>query len=232
MRWTESKLRLEDVVFFFYFKHRKKCEKMILKGIRGVSSLGELLAILGPSGRGKTTLPTTLGGRLSTGETRGNIDYNNNPLSRTVKRKTGFVAPSNVFYLHLTVTETLVFIALFRLPNCFTNQRKMLQAEAVTNQLGMTRCRGTIVREGFRTWISGGELRRELVEHKSYWSILVSCFWMNPLQVLTPPLLSKFCWYRGVRLKVDAQFWWLFISLSVAYFTYLTKVLLLSELRR
>ncbi|GAY34430.1 hypothetical protein CUMW_011410, partial [Citrus unshiu] len=93
--------------FFFYFKHRKKCEKMILKGIRGVSSLGELLAILGPSGRGKTTLRTTLGGRLSTGETRGNIDYNNNPLSRTVKRKTGFVAPSNVFYLHLTVTETL-----------------------------------------------------------------------------------------------------------------------------
>ncbi|KDO75852.1 hypothetical protein CISIN_1g048308mg [Citrus sinensis] len=89
---------------------------MILKGIRGVSSLGELLAILGPSGRGKTTLPTTLGGRLSTGETRGNIDYNNNPLSRTVKRKTGFVAHSNVFYLHLTVTETLVFIALFRLP--------------------------------------------------------------------------------------------------------------------
>lgn len=135
---------------------------MILKGIRGVSSLGELLAILGPSGRGKTTLRTTLGGRLGTGETRGNIDYNNNPFSRTVKRKTGFVAPSNVFYLHLTVTETLVFIALFRLPNCFTNQGKMLQAEAVTNQLGMTRCRGTIVREGFRKGISGGE-QRELV---------------------------------------------------------------------
>lgn len=124
MRWTESKLRLEDVVFFFYFKHRKKCEKMILKGIRGVSSLGELLAILGPSGRGKTTLRTTLGGRLSTGETRGNIDYNNNPLSRTVKRKTGFVAHSNVFYLHLTVTETLVFIALFRLPIVSPTRRK------------------------------------------------------------------------------------------------------------
>lgn len=115
MRWTESKLRLEDVVFFFYFKHRKKCEKMILKGIRGVSSLGELLAI---------TLRTTLGGRLSTGETRGNIDYNNNPLSRTVKRKTGFVAHSNVFYLHLTVTETLVFIALFRLPIVSPTRRK------------------------------------------------------------------------------------------------------------
>lgn len=115
MRWTESKLRLEDVVFFFYFKHRKKCEKMILKGIRGVSSLGELLAI---------TLRTTLGGRLSTGETRGNTDYNNNPLSRTVKRKTGFVAHSNVFYLHLTVTETLVFIALFRLPIVSPTRRK------------------------------------------------------------------------------------------------------------
>ncbi|KAK9223762.1 hypothetical protein WN944_012208 [Citrus x changshan-huyou] len=78
----------------------------------------------GPSGRGKTTLPTTLGGRLSTGETRGNIDYNNNPLSRTVKRKTGFVAHSNVFYLHLTVTETLVFIALFRLPIVSPTRRK------------------------------------------------------------------------------------------------------------
>ncbi|KAL5774536.1 hypothetical protein ACOSP7_012093 [Xanthoceras sorbifolium] len=146
----------------FCFKHAKAEEKWILRGVSGAVSPGELLAILGPSGSGKTTLLKALGGRLGRGDTTtGKITCNGKPFSPTMNRKIGFVAQTNVFYPHLTVTETLVFTALLLLPNSLTKQEKILYAEAVINQLGLTRCKNTIVGGQFiRGGISGGEKKR------------------------------------------------------------------------
>ncbi|GAV82979.1 ABC_tran domain-containing protein/ABC2_membrane domain-containing protein [Cephalotus follicularis] len=115
--------------------------------------------MLGPSGSGKTTLLTALGGRIS-GKLSGSITYNGEPFSSSMKRSTGFVTQHDVLYPHLTVTETLVFSALLRLPNSLTNQEKIMHAEAVITQLGLTKCKNSIIGGPFLRGVSGGERKR------------------------------------------------------------------------
>ncbi|KAK4480748.1 hypothetical protein RD792_013831 [Penstemon davidsonii] len=119
-----------------------------------------MLAMLGPSGSGKTTLLTALGGRLGTGHLTGTITYNNKPFSNAMKRNTGFVTQDDILYPHLTVTETLVYTALLRLPKTLTKEQKAQHAEAVITQLGLSRCRDSIIGGGLLRGISGGERKR------------------------------------------------------------------------
>ncbi|CAN1299139.1 ABC transporter G family member 14 [Linum perenne] len=107
---------------------------------------GEILAMLGPSGSGKTTLLTALGGRL------------NGKLSG--KRRTGFVAQDDVLYPHLTVAETLMFTALLRLPKTLTREEKAQHVERVIVELGLTRCRNSMIGGPLFRGISGGEKKR------------------------------------------------------------------------
>ncbi|GAV90795.1 ABC_tran domain-containing protein/ABC2_membrane domain-containing protein [Cephalotus follicularis] len=115
--------------------------------------------MLGPSGSGKTTLLTALGGRIS-GKLSGSIKYNGKPFSNPMKRNTGFVTQDDVLYPHLTVTETLVFTALLRLPNSLTKEEKIMHAEAVITQLGLTTCKNSIIGGPFLRGVSGGERKR------------------------------------------------------------------------
>uniref|UniRef100_A0A3Q7J481 ABC transporter domain-containing protein n=1 Tax=Solanum lycopersicum TaxID=4081 RepID=A0A3Q7J481_SOLLC len=144
------------------FKNSPKSneEKRILKGVSGIVSPGEMLAILGPSGSGKTTLLTGLGGRLVNGHLKGVITYNNKPFTNAMNRSTGFVTQDDVLYPHLTVSETLVFTALLRLPKTFTVEEKTAHAEAIMTQLGLTKCKDIIVGGPFLRGISGGERKR------------------------------------------------------------------------
>ncbi|KAF8409319.1 hypothetical protein HHK36_005393 [Tetracentron sinense] len=159
-------LKFENVVYKikikkggFFSKTKKSEERLILKGITGVVMPGEILAMLGPSGSGKTTLLTALGGRLGRC-LGGSITYNGKPFSNPMKRNTGFVSQDDVLYPHLTVTETLVFTALLRLPNSFTKEEKITQAEAVITQLGLSRCRNSIIGGPLLRGVSGGERKR------------------------------------------------------------------------
>ncbi|KAJ4982004.1 hypothetical protein NE237_032841 [Protea cynaroides] len=153
------KIKTQKGVFESTGKKSKTEEKMILKGITGVVSPGEMLAMLGPSGSGKTTLLTALGGQLN-GHIGGTISYNGEPFSSPMKRNTGFVTQDDVLYPHLTVTETLVFTALLRLPNSLTKEEKVMHAEEVITQLGLTRCKNSIIGGPFMRGISGGERKR------------------------------------------------------------------------
>lgn len=132
---------------------------MILKGVTGIVKPGEMLAMLGPSGSGKTTLLTALGGRLG-GRLNGSITYNGKPFSNVIKRNTGFVTQDDVLYPHLTVTETLVFTALLRLHNGVTKEEKVVHAKAVIDQLGLTKCKDSIVGSTYLRGVSGGERKR------------------------------------------------------------------------
>ncbi|XP_062022523.1 ABC transporter G family member 14 isoform X2 [Rosa rugosa] len=139
--------------------NRSSSEKSILNGISGVVCPGEILAMLGPSGSGKTTLLTALGGRLH-GKLSGKITYNSQPFCGSIKRRTGFVAQEDVLYPHLTVTETLVFTALLRLPNTLTRDEKVQHVEQVISELGLTRCRSSMIGGPLFRGISGGEKKR------------------------------------------------------------------------
>ncbi|GMJ10204.1 ATP-binding cassette G9 [Hibiscus trionum] len=160
-------LKFVDVVYSVKFGQGGSCfrnksnsgEKVILNGISGMVEPGEMLAMLGPSGSGKTTLLTALGGRLG-GHLTGTITYNGKTFSNSMKRNTGFVTQDDVLSPHLTVTETLVFTALLRLPNSFTKQDKMMHAEAVIEQLGLVKCKDCIIGDPFLRGVSGGERKR------------------------------------------------------------------------
>lgn len=134
-------------------------EKSILNGITGMVKPGEILAMLGPSGSGKTTLLTALGGRLS-GKLSGKITYNGHPFSGSVKRSTGFVAQDDVLYPHLTVTETLLFTALLRLPSSLSREEKTQHVDRVIAELGLERCRNSPIGGPLVRGISGGEKKR------------------------------------------------------------------------
>ncbi|KAK7324595.1 hypothetical protein VNO77_28288 [Canavalia gladiata] len=159
-------LKFDDVVYKIktkkggmFRKKREAEEKVILKGVTGVVEPGEMLAMLGPSGSGKTTLLTALGGRLG-GRLNGSITYNGQPFSNAMKRNTGFVTQDDVLYPHLTVTETLVFTALLRLPKSVTKEKKTEHAKAVIDQLGLTKCKDSIVGSPYLRGVSGGERKR------------------------------------------------------------------------
>jgi ABC-type multidrug transport system ATPase subunit len=66
-------------------------EKQILFDITGSAWPGEVVGLLGLSGSGKTTLLSLLGGR-SLNRTTGNIYFNGGSLTKSIKRRMGFVA--------------------------------------------------------------------------------------------------------------------------------------------
>lgn len=161
-------LQFEDVTYSIKLNTNKgscftsqepKATKAVLNGVSGIVRPGELLAMLGPSGSGKTTLLTALAGRLR-GKISGTISYNGQPFASCMKRKTGFVSQDDVLYPHLTVLETLKFAALLRLPKNLTKEEKIEQAEMIVVELGLTRCRNTIIGGPLLRGVSGGERKR------------------------------------------------------------------------
>lgn len=160
-------LQFEEVVYKVKLQQKGLCcggtwtsqEKTILHGITGMVCPGELLAMLGPSGSGKTTLLSALGGRLN-GKASGKVTYNGQPFSGSIKRQTGFVEQDDVLYPHLTVFETLLFTALLRLPTSLTRKDKVQHVEQVINELGLTKCRNSVIGGPLLRGISGGEKKR------------------------------------------------------------------------
>ncbi|CAL9071527.1 unnamed protein product [Musa textilis] len=160
-------MQFKDVVYKIKTKEKrgenkgKQQERVILKGISGTVYPGEMMAMLGPSGSGKTTLLTVLAGRVArTQRLTGNVTYNGKPYSSSLRRKMGFVMQDDVLYPHLTVTETLVFTALLRLPKTLSHREKIEKAEAIIEELGLTACRDNIIGGPFVRGISGGERKR------------------------------------------------------------------------
>lgn len=66
----------------------------------------------------------------------------------------------DVLYPHLTVTETLLYTVLLRLPDSISRKEKADIAEAVMAELGLTACRDSIIGNSERRGVSGGERKR------------------------------------------------------------------------
>ncbi|KAF5473978.1 hypothetical protein F2P56_005923 [Juglans regia] len=153
-------LKFTDVKYKVTLKGmRTTQEKDILNGITGSVNPGELLALMGPSGSGKTTLLNLLGGRLNK-PTVGSLTYNDQPYSKFLKCRIGFVTQDDVLFPHLTVKETLTYAALLRLPKTLTREQKEKRAIDVINELGLERCQDTIIGGSFVRGVSGGERKR------------------------------------------------------------------------
>ncbi|XP_040995895.1 ABC transporter G family member 22-like isoform X1 [Juglans microcarpa x Juglans regia] len=153
-------IKFQDVKYKVSVKGVKRSgsEKYILHGITGSINPGEVLALMGPSGGGKTSLLSLLSGRVKFSS--GTITYNDQPYTKSLKTRIGFVLQDDVVFPHLTVKETLTYAALLRLSSTLTREQKKERAMNVISELGLERCQDTLIGGKFVRGISGGERKR------------------------------------------------------------------------
>ncbi|VFQ80334.1 unnamed protein product [Cuscuta campestris] len=135
--------------------------KTLLNDISGEARDGEILAVLGASGSGKSTLIDALANRIAKESLRGAVKLNGEPLdSGLMKVISAYVMQDDLLYPILTVEETLVFAAEFRLPRAHSVARKRERVEALIDQLGLRSAAKTVIGDEGHRGVSGGERRR------------------------------------------------------------------------
>ncbi|KAF2501031.1 hypothetical protein BU16DRAFT_522087 [Lophium mytilinum] len=136
--------------------------KQILSGITGAVHPGELLAIMGASGAGKTTFLDILARKNKRGAINGDFYLNGERVIDDEFRSViGFVDQEDTMLSTLTVHETILDSALLRLPKEMSRTSKEQKVEDVEKQLGIYHIRNQVIgsEESVRG-ISGGEKRR------------------------------------------------------------------------
>ncbi|RLN28227.1 ABC transporter G family member 16-like [Panicum miliaceum] len=135
--------------------------KTLLDGISGEAREGEQFAVMGASGSGKSTLVDALAGRIARESLRGTVTLNGEPLhGRRLRAISAYVMQDDLLYPMLTVRETLLFAAEFRLPRALPQDRKRARVDALIDQLGLSRAADTIIGDEGHRGVSGGERRR------------------------------------------------------------------------
>jgi ABC-type lipoprotein export system ATPase subunit len=115
--------------------------RKILSKVSGCAAPGELLAIMGPHGCGKTTLLNILSGR--TGYNSGVVSFSGiqlTPGSSVMNRfqaKMAYVKKSDIFLEHLTVRDQLLYTALLRMPQDMLKSEKKEEVEKVIRQFDL-----------------------------------------------------------------------------------------------
>lgn len=139
---------------------RKKQKKRILRDISGYVKPGQMLAIMGSTGAGKSSLLDVLADRKSTGIVKGNILLNGRKPDKLFKRLTSYVTQDDALPGFYTVRETLQFYADLKLPSSVTKEQKRQRVNSVLEELGLEKVADSRVGTQFQRGISGGEKKR------------------------------------------------------------------------
>ena len=137
--------------------------KQILSGVQGIAQPGEIMAIMGASGAGKTTFLDLLAKKNKRGVVEGNFYVNGEKVNDNDYRNViGFVDQDDTMLPTLTVHETIMMSALLRLPRDMGMSAKLMKVYDVEKQLGIYHIRDQLIgsEEGKGRGISGGEKRR------------------------------------------------------------------------
>ncbi|GLT70056.1 hypothetical protein SLA2020_421570 [Shorea laevis] len=135
--------------------------KTLLNDISGEARDGEILAVLGASGSGKSTLIDALANRIVKESLKGIVTLNGEVLeSRMQKVISAYVMQDDLLFPMLTVEETLMFAAEFRLPRTLSKSKKKMRVQALIDQLGLRNAAKTVIGDEGHRGVSGGERRR------------------------------------------------------------------------
>ncbi|KAF1375541.1 hypothetical protein PFLUV_G00221270 [Perca fluviatilis] len=142
---------------------------------------GQMLAVIGSSGCGKTSLLDIITCRDEGGTmTSGQVLINGKPNTpQLVKKSIAHVRQDDRLLPHLTVRETLVFVAKLRLPTHFTQAQRDQRVDDVIAELRLRQCAHTRVGNNYVRGVSGGERRRV--------SIAVQLLWNPGILILDEP---------------------------------------------
>lgn len=137
--------------------------KQILSGIQGLAVPGQITAIMGASGAGKTTFLDILARKNKRGDVHGDFYVNGEKvIDKEYRNVIGFVDQDDTMLPTLTVHETIMTSALLRLPRDMGTSAKEQRVLDVEKQLGITHIKDQLIgsEEGNGRGISGGEKRR------------------------------------------------------------------------
>jgi ABC-type multidrug transport system ATPase subunit/ABC-type multidrug transport system permease subunit len=137
--------------------------KQIISGISGIAQPGQLMAIMGASGAGKSTFLDILARKNKRGQVDGSFYVNGEKIPDNNYRSViGFVDQEDAMFPTLTVHETIMTSALLRLPRDMGISVKEQRVYEVERQLGIYHIKDQMIgsEEGNGRGISGGEKRR------------------------------------------------------------------------
>lgn len=155
---------LVDVSYTVKDRNNAKKELTILNGVNGTFRAGQVTAILGPSGAGKTTELGLLAGRLT--PTAGALSLGKIVTTAAQRASmSSFVQQDDCILPTMTVREAIFFAALLRLPKSMPTAKKHSRADQVIDRLGLRKCADTLVGapELGIVGISGGERKRTAI---------------------------------------------------------------------
>ncbi|CAM8899013.1 unnamed protein product [Rhodiola kirilowii] len=136
-------------------------KKNLLRSVTGVIKPGRITAVMGPSGAGKTTFLSALGGKIIGCTVTGSILVNGkNETIRSYKKIIGYVPQDDIVHGNLTVEENLWFSANCRLSVNMPKADKVLIVERVVEALGLQTIRDSLVGTVEKRGISGGQRKR------------------------------------------------------------------------
>ena len=128
-------------------------DRMILDDVYGCAHSGEIMAIMGASGSGKTSLLNVLAGRVPTG---GKLEkcalyIDGNPRKHeTFSRISAYVMQEDSLFPCLTVLETFTIAAQLRLPRDMSHDQKNGVRDAIIREMGLTHVLHTQVGNAMR----------------------------------------------------------------------------------
>ena len=135
-------------------------EKTIVNGVTAQCCTGQVLAILGPSGAGKTSLLNALTLNATSCHTTGSVTINGENLTQDLFRAhCCIVEQLDSHRAFLTCRETVRYIIDFYEPN-MTYEQKDEATSALLQRLGLHSCADTKVGNAFIQGLSGGQKKR------------------------------------------------------------------------
>ncbi|KAG9289200.1 hypothetical protein G9A89_022509 [Geosiphon pyriformis] len=136
-------------------------EKQVLDSVHGVVRPGEIMAIMGASGAGKTSFLDILARKNKAGTISGDIYVNGCVINdEEFKNVVGYVDQEDHLLPTLTVYETILYSALLRLPRKMSLAAKKFRVMETMSELGILEIKDSKIGDAGTRSISGGEKRR------------------------------------------------------------------------
>jgi ABC-type multidrug transport system ATPase subunit len=145
---------------------KQRTSKKVLDDMTGAAMPRHFVALMGPTGSGKTSLLNCLSGRIPkkdgtlTGEILVDGKARNEKIYRS--RQVAYVMQEELLFPHLTVMETFMLHAKLRLPQSMKIEEKTRLVRSLILELGLKAVENSKIGRpgGFPRGLSGGERKR------------------------------------------------------------------------